>query len=228
MNVVQYRDNKRIELEFDQWVEDISPRYWTTFTFNGHRFGEERAKRWLYGRGNTQMNRGVLLDDKERTCFLEEARKALYNHFKTFAIRSRCHLLVMAAGGVQPVGKRPHFHAIIKPDKEISYSLLREELVGKWRKLNGSTSADVKMFNALYYGEEYRQIRSAFIKRWNEISSGEMTSKNKDLLEDYKQLKKKSLGGYMMKHSEEFIEIFCPKRSVRCKRGNCKQGNIFN
>jgi hypothetical protein len=224
MSLVQYRDNKRIELAFDQWIEDIRPRYWTTFTFNGHRFGEERNNRWLKGKGETQMRKEVLLDDKERTRFIEEARKALYNHFKRLAIKSKSHLLVIGAGGIQPLGGKPHFHAIVKPDKEITYSLLREELIQRWVKLNGSSSADVRMFNALYYGEEHIQIRRAFISRWNKIFS----SNNKDLLEYYKELKKKSVGGYMMKHPEEFIEVFCPKRSVRCKRGNCKQGKIFN
>ena len=128
MSLVQYREDKRVELVFSRWIEDIEPRYWATFTFDGHCLGPDRWKRFRTGK-NTELKPEVIKMWSEKTRYIEEAQKALRNHLKRFAIKSKSHLLVLSSGGRQPNGFRPHFHTVIKPDREIDYSLVREELV---------------------------------------------------------------------------------------------------
>tara|TARA_X000001388_G_scaffold54569_1_gene40099 strand:+ start:90 stop:581 length:492 start_codon:yes stop_codon:yes gene_type:complete len=151
---------------WDEWIDGMFPELWTCFTMSKHQKG---------------------LDQRSR---LEQGRKAFHNAMKTYAIRAKTHILVYAGGGIQPVVKSPHYHAIIKHLEPRNATITAKNLVFPWLSRNP--------------GPEDKP--TAYVRPYRSYYGGP---------------------SYVEGHEDSFIRVYCPKRSVRCKKNKCKGVHLF-
>ena len=178
-----------IKDQWDKWIDGLGFDYWSCFTYHSHSMSLDRLAR-VIRTGKGYVPAEVRNDKIEITKKLEECRKAIDNALKTYAIKTKTHVLVYAGGELQPEGKRPHYHLAIKHLKPRIATLAAENLIFPWLARNPSPT----------------HKPSAYLRPYQIGLQGP---------------------SYIESHKDSFLQVYCPKRSKRCKKNKCKGVRLF-